>query len=34
MDESFRKLAEEWFEKGDHDLEMAQLLYDERKKGA
>lgn len=30
MDESFRKLAEEWFEKGDHDLETAQLLYDER----
>ena len=29
MDESFRKLAEEWFEKGDHDLETAQLLYDE-----
>jgi len=30
MDEAFRKQAEEWFERGRHDIETAQLLYDER----
>lgn len=30
MDEAFRKQASEWFERGDHDIETAQLLYDER----
>ena len=29
MAEAFRKQAEEWFERGRHDLETAQLLYDE-----
>lgn len=30
MDKAFRKQAEEWFERGRHDIETAQLLYDER----
>jgi HEPN domain-containing protein len=30
MDEAFRKQAAEWFERGRHDIETAQLLYDER----
>jgi len=30
MDEAFEKQAEEWFERGRHDIETAQLLYDER----
>lgn len=30
MDESFKKQAIEWFERGRHDIETAQLLYDER----
>ena len=30
MDEAFKKQAEEWFERGLHDIETAQLLYDER----
>jgi HEPN domain-containing protein len=30
MDEAFRKQALEWFERGSHDIETAQLLYDER----
>jgi len=30
MDEAFRKQASEWFVRGDHDIETAQLLYDER----
>lgn len=30
MDEAFKKQAEEWFERGRHDIETAQLLYDER----
>ena len=30
MDEAFKKQAQEWFERGRHDLETAQLLYDER----
>lgn len=30
MDEAFKKQAAEWFERGRHDLETAQLLYDER----
>ena len=30
MDKGFEKQAEEWFERGRHDIETAQLLYDER----
>jgi HEPN domain-containing protein len=30
MDEVFKKQAVEWFERGRHDMETAQLLYDER----
>jgi HEPN domain-containing protein len=30
MDEAFKKQAEEWFERGCHDMETAQLLYEER----
>jgi HEPN domain-containing protein len=30
MDESFKRQAEEWFERGNHDIETAQLLYEER----
>jgi HEPN domain-containing protein len=30
MSENRRAHAQEWFIKGDHDIEMAQLLYDER----
>ncbi len=30
MDEGLRQQAREWFERGDHDIETAQLLYDER----
>lgn len=30
MDEIYRKQASEWFERGRHDIETAQLLYDER----
>lgn len=30
MDEAFKKQAEEWYERGQHDIETAQLLYDER----
>lgn len=30
MDKAFEKQAEEWFERGRHDIETAQLLYDER----
>ena len=30
MNETFRKQAEEWFERGRHDIETAQLLYDEQ----
>jgi HEPN domain-containing protein len=30
MDEGLRLQAREWFERGDHDIETAQLLYDER----
>ena len=26
----YEKQAREWFERGEHDIEMAQLLYDER----
>jgi hypothetical protein len=32
MDKAFKKQAEEWFERGLHDIETAQLLYDERSK--
>ena len=28
MDEAFRKQALEWFERGNHDIETAQILYD------
>jgi len=28
-DEGLRQQALEWFERGDHDIETAQLLYDE-----
>ena len=30
MDDVFKKQAGEWFERGRHDIETAQLLYDER----
>jgi HEPN domain-containing protein len=30
MDDAFKRQAEEWFERGRHDVETAQLLYDER----
>jgi len=30
MDKAFRKQAEEWFERGRHDIETAQLLYNEQ----
>lgn len=30
MDKAFQKQAQEWFERGSHDIETAQLLYDER----
>jgi HEPN domain-containing protein len=30
MDKAFRKQAEEWFERGQHDIETAQLLYEEQ----
>ena len=30
MDEGLRQQALEWFERGDHGIETAQLLYDER----
>ena len=30
MDKAFRKQSQEWFERGSHDIETAQLLYDER----
>ncbi len=30
MYEAFKKQAKEWFERGRHDIETAQLLYDER----
>ncbi len=29
-DEGLRQQALEWFERGDHNIETAQLLYDER----
>jgi len=29
MDERFKKQAEEWFERGRHDIETALLLYDQ-----
>lgn len=29
MDEAFKRQAMEWFERGDHDIETAQLLYDQ-----
>ena len=30
MDETFRKQALEWLDRGNHDIETAQLLYDNR----
>jgi len=30
MDEGLQRQALEWFERGDHEIETAQLLYDER----
>ena len=30
MDKTFKKQALEWFERGRHDIDTAQLLYDER----
>ncbi len=30
MDDAFKKQAGEWFERGLHDIETAQLLYDQR----
>ncbi len=29
MDEGFKQQAAEWFERGDREIETAQLLYDE-----
>lgn len=29
MDELLKQQAQEWFERGDHDIETAQLLYGE-----
>lgn len=29
MNKAYRKQADEWFERGQHDIETAQLLYDE-----
>lgn len=30
MDEGFKKQAREWFERGRHDIETAQILYEQR----
>lgn len=30
MAETFKDQAKEWFERGNHDIETAQLLFDER----
>ena len=30
MDSAYKNQAAEWFERGNHDIETAQLLYDER----
>ena len=30
MDEGFRRQAQDWFDRGDHDIQTAQLLYDQR----
>jgi HEPN domain-containing protein len=30
MDEAYKNQAEEWFERGRHDIETAQLLYNQR----
>jgi len=29
MDEGLKQQAREWFERGDHDIETAQLLYEQ-----
>ena len=28
MDKAFMKQASEWFDRGNHDIETAQLIYD------
>ena len=30
MDEGFRRQAQDWFDRGDHDIQTAELLYDQR----
>ncbi len=30
MDEAFKRQADEWFERGRHDIETAQFLYEQR----
>ncbi len=30
MDSGFEKQSAEWFKRGDHDIESAQLLYEEK----
>jgi len=30
MDEALKQQAQEWFERGDQDIETAQLLYREK----
>ena len=30
MDEALKKQASEWFERGKHDIDTAQLLFDEQ----
>jgi HEPN domain-containing protein len=30
MDEGLRKQASEWFERGNHEIETAQLLYEQQ----
>lgn len=30
MSDAFKKQSAEWFERGDHDIETAELLYEEK----
>jgi len=30
MDDALKKQALEWFTRGDHEIETAQLLFDEK----
>jgi len=30
MDNAYQEQAREWFKRGDHDIETAQLLYDDQ----